>query len=180
MRVDIPVRQVLPDLAILGIAQRAPSSAKELRQARGVDDRHTKGGIADEILEAVAEGVRSEPPVAPKSTDDLDRSLRPAVTLISAWVSQLARDERIDTALLATRADLVAFLRGDDDARLASGWRNDLLGDGITRARERPGRPDVRRRATGPRPHVIWSRSGQTPTRPVQTAASVRRRRAQS
>ena len=57
--------------------------------------------------------------------------LRPAVALISAWISQLARDEPIDTALLATRADLVAFLRGDDDARLANGWRAELLGDGI-------------------------------------------------
>jgi ribonuclease D len=48
-------------------------------------------------------------------------------------VSQLARDERIDTALLATRADIVAFLRGDEDARLAVGWRSELLGDGIRR-----------------------------------------------
>ena len=53
MRTDIPVRQVLPDLAILGIAQRAPSTAKELSQARGVDERHSRGGLAEEILEAV-------------------------------------------------------------------------------------------------------------------------------
>ncbi len=33
MRVDIPVRQVLPDLAVLGIAQRKPSSLKELAPA---------------------------------------------------------------------------------------------------------------------------------------------------
>jgi ribonuclease D len=131
MRVDIPVRQVLPDLAILGISQRAPSTTKDLRQARGVDDRHTKGGIADEILAAVAAGKQATPPEAPKSTDDLDRSLRPAITLVSAWVSQMARDEKIDTAMLATKADIVALLRDDPDARLSSGWRADLLGQGI-------------------------------------------------
>ncbi|MFK8026111.1 MAG: ribonuclease D [Ilumatobacter sp.] len=131
MRVDIPVRQVLPDLAILGVSQRAPSSAKELKQARGVDDRHTKGGIAEELLEAVATGLQATPPQAPKSTDDLDRNLRPAITLVSAWVAQMARDERIDTTLLATKADIVALLRDDDDARLATGWRADLLGQGI-------------------------------------------------
>lgn len=131
MKVDIPVRQVLPDLAILGISQRAPSTLKDLRQARGVDDRHTKGGIADEILAAVAVGKDAPPPEAPKSTDDLDRSLRPAITLISAWVSQIARDEKIDTAMLATKADIVALLRDDPDARLAAGWRADLLGQGI-------------------------------------------------
>jgi ribonuclease D len=133
MRVDIPVRQVLPDLAILGISQRAPANVKELAQARGVDDRHTRGGIAEEILEAVRAANGVTPPTPPASADDLDRNLRPAVTLVSAWVAQLARDERLDPALLATRADIVAFLRGDEDARLRSGWRNELVGDGIRR-----------------------------------------------
>ena len=49
----MPVRQVLPDLAILGISQRQPSTLDELAQARGVDERHRRGRIADEILGAV-------------------------------------------------------------------------------------------------------------------------------
>jgi ribonuclease D len=133
MRTDVPVRQVLPDLAILGIAQRAPASAKELAQARGVDERHSRGALADEILEAVRAARGVAPPTPPASADDLDRNMRPAVALVSAWVAQLAKDERLDPALLATRADIVAFLRGDLDARLGSGWRNDLVGDGIRR-----------------------------------------------
>jgi ribonuclease D len=131
MRVDIPVRQVLPDLAILGASQRKPTSLQELRQARGVDDRHAKGAIGEEILAAVERGLSADAPEAPRSTDDLDRSLRPAVTLISAWVSQMARDEKIDSTLLATRADIVALLRDDPDARLATGWRAEILGQGI-------------------------------------------------
>lgn len=133
MRTDVPVRQVLPDLAVLGISQRAPSSLKELSQARGVDDRHSRGGIADEILDAVRAAKGSTPPSPPASVDDLDRNMRPAVTLVSAWVGQLARDERLDPTLLATRADIVAFLRGDEHARLGTGWRNELVGDGIRR-----------------------------------------------
>jgi ribonuclease D len=133
MRTDVPVRQVLPDLAILGISQRAPSSIKELSQARGVDERHARGGLAEEILEAVRAAKGAPPPSPPPSADDLDRNMRPAVTLVSAWVGQLARDERLDPTLLATRADIVSFLRGDDDARLGSGWRNELVGDGIRR-----------------------------------------------
>ncbi len=133
MEVDTPVRQVLPDLAILGIAQRAPSTARELSQARGVDQRHVRGAVPEEILAAVAEGRDAEPPEAVKGNEDLDRSLRPAVTLVSAWVSQVARRERVDTTLLATRADIIAFLSGDPEARLASGWRADLVGDDIRR-----------------------------------------------
>ena len=133
MRTDVPVRQVLPDLAILGISQRAPSSIKELSQARGVDERHSRGAIAEEILDAVRAAKGNSAPSPPPSADDLDRNMRPAVTLVSAWVGQLARDERLDPTLLATRADIVAFLRGDEDARLGVGWRNDLVGDGIRR-----------------------------------------------
>jgi ribonuclease D len=133
---DTPVRQVLPDLAVLGISQRQPTTIEELLQARGVDDRHRRGRIGRELLEAVAAGKESPPPPVPDAVDEIDRSKRPAITLISAWVSQVARDARIDTALLATRADLVAFLRGDADARLRSGWRGQLLGDGVTRLME--------------------------------------------
>ena len=131
--VDLPVRQVLPDLAILGIAQKHPSNANELSQARGVEERHSRGRLGTEILEAVKDGLRRDVHLAAADGDDLERSMRPAVTLVSAWVSEVARAQRIDTALLATRADLVALLRGDPDARLAHGWRAELLGDGIKR-----------------------------------------------
>ena len=130
---DTPVRQVLPDLAILGISQRQPTTIEELGQARGVDERHRRGRIGKDILAAVAVGKASEPPAVPDAVDELDRSKRPAVTLVSAWISQVARDSRIDTALLATRADLVAVIRGDADARLSHGWRQELIGDGVAR-----------------------------------------------
>lgn len=130
---DQPVRQVLPDLAILGIAQKQPRTLQELATARGVDDRHTRGQVGKELLEAVSIGLSMEASLPAPDGEELDRGLRPAVALVSAWVSEVARQERIDTALLATRADLVAFLRGDPDARLAVGWRHGLLGDGIRR-----------------------------------------------
>ncbi len=103
MRTDIPARHVLPDLAVLGIAQRRPQNATELAQARGVDERHARGAMGEEILDAVRAARDAAAPEPPPSADDLDRNLRPAITLISAWVSQLARDEAIDNALLATR-----------------------------------------------------------------------------
>ncbi len=55
-RLDVPVRQVLADLALLGISQRAPRTVDELSQSRGVDGRHTKGSIATDILAAVERG----------------------------------------------------------------------------------------------------------------------------
>jgi ribonuclease D len=128
---DLPVRFVLPDLAVLGIAQRPPTTTEELRQTRGVEERHARGSTANELLAAVREGLTHPVDLPETNGEELDRQLRPAVTLVSAWVSQLARDQRIDTALLATRADLVDLLRGDPDARLSHGWRAATVGEDI-------------------------------------------------
>jgi ribonuclease D len=133
MAVDVPVRQILPDLAVLGIAQRQPATLQDLVQARGVDDRHAKGNLAKEILAAVAVGQSSEIELPPPDGDELERHMRPAVALVSAWISDLARKQRVDSTLLATRSDLVALLRGDEGARLLRGWRAELVGDGIQR-----------------------------------------------
>ncbi len=130
---DVPVRQVLPDLAVLGIAHRQPTTVDELVQCRGVDQRHRRGRVASELLAAVEQGRNAPPPVTVVGGDDVDRALRPAVALISAWVSQVAKDERIDNGMLATRSDLIALLSNDPNARLTTGWRAELLGDGIRR-----------------------------------------------
>lgn len=130
--IDQPTRFVLADLAIMGMAQRPPRSIEDLRKVRGLDDRYQRGALAAELLATIAAGaaipvdeLHIDPP------DDVDRRLRPAVTLVSAWVSQIARDREIDTMLLATRADLVALLNGDPAARLAHGWRAEMIGADI-------------------------------------------------
>lgn len=133
MTADSPVRQILPDLAILGIAQKQPKTVEELAHARGIDERHWRGNLGREIIAAVHEGSQHEVHLPAAEGDELDRNMRPAITLVSAWVSELARQEKIDTALLGTRGDIVALLRNDPDARLATGWRAELLGDQVKR-----------------------------------------------
>ena len=133
MSVDSPVRQILPDLAILGIAQKQPQSVEELAHARGIDERHWRGNLGREIIAAVIDGMQNEVHLPANDVEELDRNLRPAITLVSAWVSELARNEKIDTALLGTRGDIVALLRKDPDARLSIGWRAELLGDQVQR-----------------------------------------------
>jgi ribonuclease D len=130
--IDQPVRFVLPDLAVLGLAQKAPKTLDDLRSTRGLDERHGRGLVGESLLAAVREGLADlSAPVTERDENDLERHLRPAVTLVSAWVSQLARDERIDTVLLATRSDIVELLAGTTGARLAEGWRAEMVGEGI-------------------------------------------------
>jgi len=127
-RLDVPVRQVLPDLALLGIAQRAPRSIEELTQSRGVDGRHSKGAVANEILKAVELGRDNSIDFPTSDIEEFDRDLRPAATLISAWVGEVAGRTKLETALLATRSDINDYLRGSPDARLRLGWRSEILG----------------------------------------------------
>jgi ribonuclease D len=130
--IDQPIRFVLPDLALVGIAQRPPTDRAALSRVRGLDERHLRNGAAEGILDAVRSGqalpkeAQRLPPAA-----DVDRELRPALTLVSAWVSQLGRTLGIDTTLLATRGDIESFLRSDPGSRLASGWRAEVLGNAI-------------------------------------------------
>ena len=132
--VDQPVRFVLSDIAVVAVAQAAPTSVDSLASVRGVDKGVARGVLGEKILEAVAEGVEANwrPPRPQKRRDD-GRDLRPAVALVAAWVNQIARDRQLDPTLLATRADVEALVRGDDDARLAHGWRAETAGGPITR-----------------------------------------------
>jgi ribonuclease D len=101
----------------------------DLSQARGVDERHTRGAIAQEILDAVKRGQVTPLELPNNDGEDVERHLRPAITLMSAWISEVARLNKVDTALLATRFDIVQFLKNDPEARLSQGWRNDLVGE---------------------------------------------------
>ena len=132
--IDVPVRQILPDLGVVAIAQKAPTTIEQLSNTRGVDKRHLRSDAAAELLSAVAAGKRlaeTEPP--PPKTPDLPKELRPVVTLVSTWIAQLGRDEHLDPTLIATRSDIEALLAGGDDARLLRGWRADLVGEPIRR-----------------------------------------------
>jgi ribonuclease D len=126
---DRPVRHVLPDLAVVAIAERPPRTRADLSRVRGLDGRHLKSGAADELMVAVKAGADlSEDELRLPPRDGVDSTYRPAVTLASAWVSQLCRDAELDASLVATRADIEALVRGDDSSRLLSGWRAEVAG----------------------------------------------------
>ncbi len=131
---NVPVRQVLSDLGVVAVAQRVPESTKDLSSLRGVESRHLRNGAASEILTAVQAGLRMTAVPEPATrSPELARHLRPVVTLVTAWVAQLARDNRLDPAVLATRADVEALLKDDPDCRLVHGWRQEMVGIPIAR-----------------------------------------------
>jgi ribonuclease D len=125
------VRHVISDLAILSIAQHPPGDVEELARIRGVGAGVANGRLGSQILAAVTEGLQAPVPPRPESRNGLDPALRPVVTLVSAWVSQLARDLDLDPALVATRHDLEELLAGSETTRLRQGWRAELLAEPV-------------------------------------------------
>ena len=131
---DQPTRYVLSDLALLSIAQRPPTSVDALSKVRGFDARAARGVVGQEVIAAVQRGLDAPPPARPDARGVvLDGRLRPAVGLVSAWISQLAHDLELDTALLGTRSDIEGLVAGDPRSRLCTGWRKELVGSAVDR-----------------------------------------------
>ncbi len=129
---DLPVRFVMPDLAISAIAHRSPKTLDQLGSIRGIDQKIMKGRDAMAVLSAVRDGLSMpDAQINIPRTDEIDRDMNAAVGLVSSWLSQMSRTLRIEASYLATRSDVGAFLNDEPDARLAHGWRAKLLGDPI-------------------------------------------------
>ena len=129
---DRPVRTVLPDLALASIAQRPPKDERALGKIRGLRERGLAKSHRAGLLQAVADGLALDlDAVRTKTTVAVPSEYRPAVPLLMSWVSQRARQLDLDPAVLATRNDLEDFLRGDEDGRLATGWRRTALADDL-------------------------------------------------
>ena len=127
---NIPVRHVLPDLAIVALAQKAPSDPADVGRTRGLERRGVNKRDAAEIVEVIAEAKDMPPPPTQPRKASGGPDLRPAVTLIAAWMSQYADDMNLDPAMLGSRSDIEEFVRSGE-SRLAHGWRHDLAGSAI-------------------------------------------------
>ncbi|MEZ5239424.1 MAG: ribonuclease D [Microthrixaceae bacterium] len=131
---DVTPRFVLSDLGVVSVASAAPTDIEELTGLRGVDGRVLKGGGGEELIALIREQDGARPRRRRQSPGpELPADLRPVLPLISAWVNQRSRELEIETALLATRSDIEALLRGEPGARLGSGWRAEIVGEPIRR-----------------------------------------------
>jgi ribonuclease D len=128
---DTPTRQVLSDFAIVAAANRPPHTVPDLFALRGVN--RVANGTAKEIVEVVerAEAMPNDAVRRPSKFEDVP-DLDAAVSLLVAWVAELASSERIDRQLLATRDDVKALVHGRP-SRLDDGWRSQLAGAGLRR-----------------------------------------------
>ena len=129
---DIPNRYIMSDLALVGIAQRKPTKLSDLKNIRGFDYAQYQKEKGQHLLKIVEKGLKADPVPSFKSRKkSLPPEMRPAVTLLSAWLAQFATDQNIDPALLGSRSDIEDLLRGESDSRLQVGWRHEEVGEQV-------------------------------------------------
>jgi ribonuclease D len=131
---DRPVGAVLPDVALVEIAKRQPSSLQELERIRGIrpDTGRRRGR---QIIEAVERGRDAEaPPAEDLPRNEVDARDAPVVSLAESFVRSRALAAGLAYELVAARADLQAIVsaaregRPEPDVRTLRGWRRDLAG----------------------------------------------------
>lgn len=127
---DIPCRYILSDLAIATISHAKPRSMEVLLNLRGVDAGKLSQKTQNEIMEAIKEGLASSKPTESPyyEGNNYPRHLTPLLQLCQAWVAAVAQREQIDSTIVSSKDDLQDLISKNEESRLKSGWRYELVG----------------------------------------------------
>ncbi len=128
-QLDVLPRFVLPDLALAAVVGRPPKTRDQLFALRGVN--RLPNDVVRELLDVIEAGreMPKEQLRLPEKYDD-GPELDAAVALLVAYVAELARGERLEKQLLATREDVKALVYGRP-SRLDTGWRAEIAGHSL-------------------------------------------------
>ncbi|MDQ2872606.1 MAG: HRDC domain-containing protein [Candidatus Eremiobacteraeota bacterium] len=137
---DLPLKFVMPDDVVAGLATLRPKRPDDLAQLRRLDSgaRRTLGPA---VLEAVARGEAIPENELPEKTPrPLGSSRETLASLMSVVAGEIARDNELPTSLLVPRSALERVAREVPSSRDAfertldlSAWRMSLVADPIWR-----------------------------------------------
>lgn len=127
--IDKPRRWILSDELIIEVARHTPSKVDDLMRVRGMAD--VAPGDREQIVEACRAGLACPSSECPEP----ERHVRPSFEdecvcdLMYALTRMIAKQQGIALSILATRDELMEYVRGGRDASpLVHGWRYEVLG----------------------------------------------------
>jgi ribonuclease D len=131
---DRPVGSVLPDVSLIEVAKRRPTTVPALERIRGIQPS-TLRRRADAILAAVQRGLEAEP-LPFENGERLDSAPvdAPLIALAEALVRARALEAGLAYELVAARSDLAQIVsavrrdRPEPRVRTLQGWRRNLVG----------------------------------------------------
>jgi ribonuclease D len=137
---DLPLKYVMPDDVVGGLATVRPKTLDDLTQLRRLDPG-TRRALGPLILEAVKRGEAIDEAALPaKFARPLGNARETLVSLMSVLVGEIAQDNELPPSLLAPRASLervareVPASREDFERVLGlSHWRTQLVAEPLWR-----------------------------------------------
>jgi ribonuclease D len=137
---DVPVKYILPDDVVGGLATVRPHTLEDLAQLRRLD-AGTRRALGTQILEAVRRGEALEEADLPaKFARPLGNARETLVSLMSVVVGEIAQEHELPASLLAPRASLERVAREvpgsrEDFERVLglSAWRTALVAERLWR-----------------------------------------------
>jgi ribonuclease D len=137
---DVPVKYVIPDDVVAGLATLRPKTLDDLAQLRRLD-AGARRQLGTAVLDAVARGQALDDAGLPeKPQRPLGPSRDTLVSLLGVVVGELAREADLPASLVVPRAVLERLAReaprdraAFDAALTLSPWRLELVGDALWR-----------------------------------------------
>jgi len=134
VRADRPRQWILSDKSLLDIAVRRPRDEAALASCAEVapGTARRQGETLLQLLEAAdrefAEGTDLVQESRPEVVDPVQ------LKRIGQVVEDVAKSLGIPPEILATRKDITAMIRGEDDPRPLAGWRREVIGEPLLAA----------------------------------------------
>ncbi|MFO0947326.1 MAG: ribonuclease D [Planctomycetota bacterium] len=138
-QMDKPPRWVLRDDLLVELAKRQPTSLRELQSTRGIGNVG-ENRWAKDLIDSIVRGRALPEDECPKrihKRETPDEQM--IVKILSAAMIHLARNHQIAAGLLGSNEDLRQLMDWqaggeslDNAPRLASGWRAQVCGNGLT------------------------------------------------
>ena len=137
---DLPLKYIMPDDVVGGIATLRPHRVEDLAQLRRLDPG-TRRSLGASIVEAVKRGEEIPEDLLPsKFARPLGNSRETLVSLMSVVVGEIARENDLPASLLVPRASLERLARevpaGLEEFEAVldlSAWRMQLVGERLWR-----------------------------------------------
>lgn len=132
-RADVPRKWIVPDEILVDLAKTAPSSNAQLERVRSIENLNAQE--KESLLKAIAKGKacpREDYPIA-RRHERPSAEVEGVLDLMYALLRLKCEKASIATQLIATREDLLKFLKGDSSCKLTSSWRFDMVGADLRR-----------------------------------------------
>lgn len=127
---DLPRAWVLKDDVLVDIARLAPKSKSDFERIRSMPAKSIER-YAPVLLDLVQQGLKREPEAIPEWRSKAAKPTQQEELLADVMQAQLrllAQQQGINSALIASRKDLLALARGSKSIPVVHGWRLKMAG----------------------------------------------------